>query len=138
MNNILYRILLLALAAVLSGCGNSPTSSPVYEDSLTFGTGRHGLDLTGVTNTFAGNLVTVYWRVESRDPLNGAVEFVLEKKNGVQYETVYRFPDNLVGQNDHVLISSFYNVYGTGTFRATAYVGAAKKPISPAEFVVTP
>jgi len=132
-----YLYILLILFAALGGCGNSPTSSRVFTDSLTLGIGKRGIDLTGETTVFTGALVTVYWRVESREKLMGAeVEFVVEKKNGPEYEAVFRTLYQPESLDDHVVISSYFNTFGTGMFRATGYIGYEKRVVGPKEFVV--
>jgi hypothetical protein len=133
-----YLFILMILFAALGGCGDSPTSPREYTDSLTLGTGRRGIDLTGETTVFSGPLVTVYWRVESREALRGAdVEFTVEKKNGAEYEIVYGCLYQLANQEDHVVISPYYHFYGSGTFRATGYIGSGRRVVGPKEFVVT-
>jgi hypothetical protein len=134
----LGMFVILALCA--GGCGNSPTDSRTYTDSLTLGTGRHGIDLTGETTIFPASVTTIYWRVESAEPfLNANVLFILERKNGVDWEEVYRIQDNMTGLDDHVAISSYFKDtvnLGPGSYRATAKIGSEGRVIGPTLFTV--
>jgi hypothetical protein len=137
MKNKICLFFLIIMFGAFGGCGDSSTSPRVYTDSLTLGTGRRGDDLVGETTAFTGGLVTIYWRVESREEFGGAhVEFVVEKKNGVVYETVFQTINELAGFNDHVLIASYYHTLGTGLFRATGFIGSAKRMVGSKDFTV--
>ena len=142
--NILKRFVALGMFMTLflfmGGCGNSPTDSRTYTDSLTLGTGRHGIDLVGETNTFPSNITSIYWRVESAKPLNNAkVLFQVERSVGAHWEMAYENLYNLADLGDHVVISSYYNdtpQLGPGSYRATAKIGSAERVIGPTLFTV--
>jgi hypothetical protein len=137
MKKKIYLFFMIILFGALGSCGDSSTSPRVYTDSLTLGTGRRGDDLVGETTEFTGGLVIIYWRVESREEFGGAnVEFVVERKNGVLYETVFQTINEFAGFNDHVLIASYYHTFGTGFFRATGFIGSAKRVVGPKDFTV--
>ncbi len=138
-----FSIFLACAAIVCAGC-NSPTSSRQYADSITLGTGRHGIDLTGTASAFYGvpdkdgnPLTTIYWRVESKEKLRGAdVQFKVEKSTGVFWEYVYETIYEMTEQDDYVVIGSYYHQYGSGKFRATGYIPRDGKSFGPIEFTV--
>jgi len=130
-------IRLIILAALAAGCGDSSTSPRVFTDSLSLGTGRQGIDLVGETTTFTGGLITIYWRVESREKLKSAdVEFMVEKYAEGGYETVYQTINGPAGPVSNVVIASYYHTFGPGLFRATGFIGSARRVVGPETFTV--
>jgi hypothetical protein len=140
-----YFIIFLACAALLYGGCSSPTSSREFADSLSLGTGRYGIDLTGTATAFQGPpdkdgnpLATIYWRVESKEKLRGAdVQFMVQKSNGIYWDDVYQTIYEMTDQDDYVVIGSYYHQYGAGEFRATGYIPRDEKSFGPIEFTVS-
>ena len=130
------RVVLPVIALAPVGCG-SPTSPRVFADSLTLGTGKRGIDLVGGTTVFGGELVTVYWRIESAERLDWAdVEFAVDRSTGGGYEEEYSTIYSPTDRIDHVVISSYYHIYGAGKFRARGFVPRTGKTFGPVEFNV--
>jgi hypothetical protein len=126
------------LIFLVSGCGkNSPTEPVTHTDSFTLGTGRKGDTLTGEATTFQGNLITIYWRVESSTQFNGAdAEILVEKHTEFGWERIYGNVFKLIDPDDYVAISSYYHMYGAGRFRATGYIGVNRREIGVVEYSV--
>jgi len=136
-------ILLICAVLIASGC-DSPTSSRTYSDSISLGTGRHGIDLTGESTTFYGTpdnngspIATIYWRVESKEKLRGAsVQFTVEKSTGVFWEQVFQTIYEMTELDDYVVIQPYIHQFGQGRFRATGYIPRDGKSFGPVEFSV--
>ncbi|MHB9031178.1 MAG: hypothetical protein ACYC9O_20620 [Candidatus Latescibacterota bacterium] len=134
--------LLLSIVALfvlfIAGCGkDSPTEPKIHADSFTLGTGLKGDTLTGETTVFHGNLVTIYWRVESSTQFRGAdAEIQVDKLTEFGWEKIFGAVLKLIDPDDYVAISSYYHTYGTGRFRATGFIGVSRRQIGVMEFSV--
>ncbi len=138
MHRRVYSTLILFTLLFLPGCGkDSSTGARTYADSFALGMGRKGESLVEETAVFTGDLITIYWRVESSEPFRGAdVVIDVEQLTGDGWEKVYSAVYLLVRYEDHVAISSYYHVYGYGRFRATGFVGKARHVVGSVEFTV--
>lgn len=137
----LFLLCTAFLLVIAAGCGgDSPTASDAYTDSLTLGTGRYGLELTGETDTFTTSddtMPTIYWRVESHEPLlTMKIELYVEKLTEFGYEDAFTSIFNSAQVHNYIAISSYYHFYGAGSFRATAFVGNEKRFIASVNFTV--
>lgn len=128
----LFPIFVALLLLAIVGCGkDSSTSSRVFTNSLTLGKGLHGIDLTGETYTFtiihnqdADTNPTIYWRAESQEKMKaGDINFTVEQLTDFGLVEVYSSLYEMTKMDDNVIISSYYHMYGAGTFRATATLG---------------
>jgi hypothetical protein len=141
----LFPFIAAFLLLAAAGCGkDSPTSSRVFTDSLTLGKGLHGIDLTGETYTFTVThnqstviYPTIYWRAESRDKMKSAdITFKVEQLTDFGLVEVYSTLYELTKLDDNVVISSYYHMYGVGTFRATATLEGETRVLGVKQFTV--
>jgi hypothetical protein len=138
MHHRIYPLVILLILPFLPGCGKDSSTGPkTYIDSFSLGMGRKGESLVEETTVFTGNLITIYWRVESSEAFKGAdVQIDVEQFSEYGWEKVYSGVYLYVRFEDHVAVSSYYHVYGYGRFRATGSIGKERRVVGSVEFTV--
>ena len=121
-------VLSLIILVTVASCSDDPVSDSV--DRLTLGTGLGRGTITGVTQSFIQNPdsdgVLIQWMLESRRDISGGyiVSILIEQKIGNDYVNKILFDyEPTEDYPVYYYIDSFYHDLGTGSFRATCYVG---------------
>ncbi len=123
-----YNVLFIIFSAfaLLHGC--SDTGSDDTENTLILGTGLgHGI-VTGATESFTGDSedgsVIIYWSLETKHDMSGyRLRVLIEEKAGNKWNERRIFDYGIIADTlIYYYIDSFYHEFGTGTFRATAFI----------------
>ena len=129
----------MTAALFVSSCEEKDDSGFINELSL--GTGvstTNYFDLTGAGSTFTiiGGSAVIYFRLESKDDMEGATVILdFETTAGGLINTISRTQAQSYG---HIMVSSFEWMWNAGTYRIKAYLdkNGGKVFIASTEFTV--
>jgi hypothetical protein len=139
----IFRLLFICTSILfIASCSSDKTTSAVYTDSLTLGTGNIGWTITGETTSFINNPgengLTVYYRIETKDDMKGSnINLEIEQNTGSGFEQVHISLLNNPSHSGHIVVSSFIHTFGAGNFRAKARLLATSQVVAVKEYSVT-
>ncbi|MFA6473177.1 MAG: hypothetical protein WCU00_14190 [Candidatus Latescibacterota bacterium] len=142
MKSILRAVLFCSGIFFIVSCGSDNTTSAVYTDSVTFGTGNVGWNITGETTSFINNPningVTIYYRVETEDDMKGSnINLEIEKNSETGFDQVHIVYLTNPSKSGHVVVGSYLHMLGEGTYRANARLLATNQVVATKDYVVT-
>jgi hypothetical protein len=132
-------VLVLSLAVIsLFWC--SPTKSDnAFSNKLTLGTGQSAanlFNLTGVSTSFTGAPLTLYWRLESSDDMAGSqVTIDIKKLSNATYASYKSQTFANPSTYGHIMVSAI-GIDTAGSFRATGILVTGNKTVSSVDFTV--
>jgi hypothetical protein len=134
-----YLLCVSTLVLMLTSCEKTDDSG--FKNKLTLGTGinpSNYFELTDVGTTFTriGASAVIYFRLESKDDMEGATVLLdFETLDGGLINTISRPQAQSYG---HIMVSSFEWMWDTGTYKIKAYLDMpdGRKFIASIEFEV--
>lgn len=125
-----------------SGC-KKDESNPVedeFSNNLIIGTGvdysKFAISGEGTSFTKIGPSLTLYWRLESKNDMQGsAVKIKIEKQNAGVYAAYTEFSYNAAQDYGHIMISSF-SLTESGSYKATGILVNGTVNVASKEFTI--
>jgi hypothetical protein len=132
----IFFLLLITLAVVSCSKKSDSTSSTVFTNKLTLGTGVNPsnlFELTGVNTSFTAS-TTIYFRLESADDMAGsAVRLQIEQQDGTPvFSQNYPNPQSY----GHILVSNFPPITRAGSYVATGILVTGSKTVASINFTM--
>lgn len=131
----IFFLLLITLAIVSCSKKSDSTSSTVFTNNLTLGTGLNPsnlFELTGVNTSFTAS-TTIYFRLESADDMAGsAVRLKMDQQDGTPiFSQDYPNPQSY----GHIFLSNF-TITRAGSYTATGILVNGLKTVATINFTV--